>query len=280
MKKIIAKILPKAVGSYINFLSLWAPQKAFDLAYKLFSNPRKGQLQASELPPILQSAQRETLQKNGHSFETYHWAGNATTVLLVHGWESNTARWEKLLAHLQKSGFSILALDAPAHGLSSGREFNIPLYASFVDVLVQKYQPQYIIGHSLGGATSTFYQYYYPQHRFDKMVLLGAPSDFSVILDNFIQMLGLNASIKKQMIEYTRQRFSLELEFFSGKYFLKNVELPGLVVHDTDDSVVLYTEAQKLINSWKNAQLITTQGLGHSLHDEALYQKILLFLEA
>lgn len=280
MKKLIEKIVPKVVGSYINLLSLWAPQKAFQLAYQLFSHPRKGKLKFDQVPTILQTAKRETLHSNEHAFETYLWSGNATTVLLVHGWESNTTRWEKLLAHLQRSGFTVLAIDAPAHGLSSGLEFNIPLYATFVEVVVQKYQPHFLVGHSLGGATSAFYQYYYPKHRFDKMVLLGAPSDFSIILDNFIQLLGLKASIKKQMIAYTRERFSLEIEFFSGQYFLKNSQTPGLIIHDLHDTVVHYTEAQKLINSWKNAQLITTQGLGHSLHDEHVYQQIISFLEA
>lgn len=280
MNKHIQKIIPKIVGSYINLMSLWSPQKAFALAYKLFSHPRRGKLQSHQLPTILQSAQRQTMQSNGQSFETYFWAGNSTTILLIHGWESNTARWENLLQHLQPTGYTLIAIDAPAHGLSSGQEFNIPLYATFVDVVVQQYQPHYLIGHSLGGATSAFYQYYYPQHAFEKIVLLGAPSDFSIILDNFINMLGLKSSIKKQLIQYTRERFSLEMEFFSGQYFLKNTQTPGLIIHDLHDTVVLYAEAKKLVNSWKNAQLITTKGLGHSLHDRDVYQQIISFLEA
>lgn len=280
MNIIIEKIVPKAVGSYINFMSLWAPQKAFDLAYRFFSHPRRGQLDPHQLPEVLQSAKRETLQSNHHFLETYHWPGNATTVLLVHGWESNTARWEPLLQHLQKAGYTVVGFDAPAHGLSSGREFNVPLYAEFLDVVVQKYQPNYLLGHSMGGVTLAYYQYYYPQHRFDKMVLLGAPADFSIILDNFIQLLGLSHSLKEQLTAYTRKRFSLEIELFSGQHFLKNTAIPGWVVHDTDDTVVRYTEAQKLIASWKNAQLISTTGLGHSLHSDDLYRQIILFLEA
>jgi pimeloyl-ACP methyl ester carboxylesterase len=45
---------------------------------------------------------------------------------LVHGWESNASRWGNLLPYLKKSGSTIIAIDGPAHGLSSGKEFSIP----------------------------------------------------------------------------------------------------------------------------------------------------------
>jgi hypothetical protein len=43
---------------------------------------------------------------------------------------------EKMLPYLRKSGSTIIAIDAPAHGLG-GTEFNIPQYAAFIDILVQ-----------------------------------------------------------------------------------------------------------------------------------------------
>jgi hypothetical protein len=42
-------------------------------------------------------------------------------------------KMEKLLPYLKKSGGTIS--DAPAHGLSSGKEFNIPQYAAYIDIL-------------------------------------------------------------------------------------------------------------------------------------------------
>jgi hypothetical protein len=37
----------------------------------------------------------------------------------------------KNVAHLKKLGKTIIAIDAPAHGLSSGKEFNVPPYTEF-----------------------------------------------------------------------------------------------------------------------------------------------------
>jgi pimeloyl-ACP methyl ester carboxylesterase len=58
----------------------------------------------------------------------------------------------KILPLFKKSGSTIIAIDAPAHGLSGGKEFNIPQYAAYIDILAQ-IKTSYLIGHSIGGKT-------------------------------------------------------------------------------------------------------------------------------
>ena len=108
MKKILFFLFTKSIGIYLNILSLIWPEKALQLAYALFSEPREGRLFKNKLPAILKEAQTNTLQHDNHFFQTYTWKGNETIVLLVHGWESNASRWENLLPHLKKSGSTIL----------------------------------------------------------------------------------------------------------------------------------------------------------------------------
>jgi pimeloyl-ACP methyl ester carboxylesterase len=255
-----------------------APSKAFRLAYLFFSNPRTGRLERKSLPKILDTSDRETLQLNGHTLQTYRWSGNDTVMLLLHGWESNSSRWERLLPQLQKTGNTIVAVDSPAHGLSSGKEFNVPLYASFVELVIHKYQPKHLIGHSMGGITAIYHQHKYGNPSLQKMVLLGAPSDFSIILHNYLKLLSLNSKIKKAFYDYTKERFQIDIDDFSGQEFLKSSPTKGMIVHDTGDTVVLFEEAKKLASTWKSATLISTNGLGHSLHDEEVNQKIVAFL--
>lgn len=230
------------------------------------------------LPGFLQTAELETLQSDTHQIQTYLWRGDSTVILLAHGWESNSWRWEKMLPQLLQTGHTIVALDAPAHGLSSGKEFNVPLYVSFIDLVAKKHQPRFMIGHSLGGIAATYYQHKHPDHSLEKMVLLGAPSDFAIILENYIGMLSLNKRMHKAFEAYTLSRFQLQISEFSGQQFLRGSQLKGLIAHDTEDTIVLYKEAQKLASTWKNATVIATSGLGHSLHDEELNQKIVAFL--
>ncbi|WP_339921142.1 hypothetical protein [uncultured Flavobacterium sp.] len=114
MKKTIYFLFTKSVGLYINFLSLLFPEKATQLAYTLFSEPRDGKLSKDNLPTILQESEKETYQHNESHFQTYTWKGNETIILLAHGWESNASRWENILPYLRKSGSTIIAIDAPA----------------------------------------------------------------------------------------------------------------------------------------------------------------------
>lgn len=279
MKKIIQIISAKSVGLYINCLSYVCPKKAYDLAYKFFSEPRKGKLDINNLPKALLKAELKRHSYNEHNFHTYTWKGNDEVILLVHGWESNASRWKKLITGLKKTGKTIIAIDAPAHGLSNGKEFNVPTYAEFIDQIVQKYNPKSIIGHSIGGNAIAYFQAHY-HHTFEKMVLIGSPSDFNVILNTYIQMLSLNKQIHQSLITYIKQRFNIAIDDFSASKFLEKTTIPGIIAHDIDDDIVLFEEGKKIANSWKTAEFISTKGLNHSMHDEYLYQTIIRFIES
>ena len=254
------------------------PKKALHVSYSLFTQPRIGRISADKLPEILENTIKETFQHNEHHFQTYTWKGNDTKILLVHGWESNSARWEKTLPHLQKSGSTIIAIDAPAHGQSSGTEFNVPRYAEFINKAVKKHNPSIIIGHSIGGAACLYHQYLHPETSIKKMVILGAPSDLKTLLENYIQMLSLNRKLFPLLEKRYLENFNVKVNDFSGGRFAKEIKIEGIIAHDTSDTVVAYKEGQKIANGWKKGKFITTNDLGHSMHDDTLYQEIYHFL--
>ena len=278
MQKILNYILAKSIGLYINFLSYILPERALVLAYGYFSEPRDGKLFPEKLPEILKEATHEIINHNNHYFQTYTWKGNGNKILMVHGWESNSSRWEKLLQFLKKSGSTIIAIDAPGHGLSSGKEFDVPTYAAFINAVSEIKKPNFIIGHSMGGVACTYYQHHYKQDHLEKMILLGSPSDFKILMENYINMLGLNSKVYHLLKKYIKQRFNVTTEEFSGEIFLKNTTISGMIVHDIHDPVVAFTEGKKLALSWQNATFIETKNLGHSMHDDKLYENIYQFL--
>lgn len=278
MKKLKYFILTKSIGCYINLLSIFNPKKATQLAYQLFSEPRAGKLQLDTLPELLQEAEKETLTYQSHEFQTYTWKGNNQIILLVHGWESNASRWEKLLPYLKKTGKTIVALDAPAHGLTSGKEFNVPLYTACIEVAVRKFKPETLIGHSIGGAACIYFQHRFQNENLNKIVLLGAPSDMQILISNYLKLLSLNSKMELLLENYFITNFNFKLADFSGKLFAENITIPALIAHDVDDTIVLFEEGKKIASSWKNSTFIATQGLGHSMHDADLYTEIIRFL--
>lgn len=278
MKKALYFLLTKSIGGYINLLSFVFPEKATQLAHGYFSEPRKGKFTIDKLPKTLQDAHFETIQHNEDIIQTYIWKGNDTILLLIHGWESNSSRWKKMLPYLKKSGSTIVAIDGPAQGLSSGKEFTVPKYAEFIDIVVKKYQPNYIIGHSMGGKTSLYYQFIYQNPDVQKMVILGAPSDFAIILNNFATLLGLNTKMTKALANKYTSILNQNLDEFSAKEFASKINVKGFLAHDIDDTIVLFKEGKKIAESWKDVQFIETKGLGHKLHDDELYKKVYQFL--
>ncbi|RZJ74493.1 MAG: alpha/beta hydrolase [Flavobacterium sp.] len=278
MKKYISNLIKKSIGFYINILSYINPKKATRLAYKFFSEPREGRLLKDSLPAVLQDADAEMITYNDAIFQVYTWPGNETKVLLVHGWESNTSRWEDFMPYLRKSGCTIIAIDAPGHGLSSGNEFNIPRYGEFISVVADKVKPQYLIGHSLGGATALYYQSHHPDNSIEKLVILGAPCDLSTIVTNYIGMLGLNDRVFRLMEKHFADNFKIKTKEFSGSLFASRIKIKGLLAHDEDDTIVSFKEGQKIAAAWPDAEFIVTKGLGHSMHDDRLYSRISAFL--
>jgi predicted alpha/beta hydrolase family esterase len=278
MQKNLKFILTKSIGLYINLLSYIMPDKALVMAYGYFSEPRDGRLSPDNLPEILQEATKNTINHDQHYFQTYTWQGNENKILLVHGWESNAARWEKLIRLLIKSGSTIIAIDAPAHGLSSGKEFNVPTYAEFINVLSNTHQPKFIIGHSMGGVACAYYQHNYKQNHLEKMILLGSPSDFNVLMQNYINLLGLNSKVCQLIKSHITQRFGVNTDEFTSQNFLKDTTISGIIAHDIHDDVIAFSEAKKIASAWKKAQFIETQNLGHSMHDDKLNQTIYQFL--
>jgi pimeloyl-ACP methyl ester carboxylesterase len=278
LKKLQYFLLTKSIGLYINLLSLFSPSKAGKLAWKLFSNPRKGRITKSKYPKTLLSAEKEVLKYKEHSIQTYIWKGNDEIILLVHGWESNASRWKKMLVHLKELGKTIIAIDAPAHGLSSGLEFNVPLYTEFLEVCVQHYKPNYLVGHSIGGATCVFHQKKYPNTGIKKIVLLGAPAELKLIFENYAALLSLNKFGKKAFYVHFEEKFKIKSDDFSGEVYAQSINIPILIAHDTQDFVVRFEESKKYEKGFKNKRHITTTNLGHSLHDATLYQQINDFL--
>ena len=278
MKRFLFFITTKSYGAYINLLCLFAPKKATLLAFSLFSHPRKGKLNTTQLPPFLAEAKKETFDNDGLQIQTYRWDGDEKIIFLLHGWESNTARWKKLIPHLLETGHTIIAIDAPAHGLSEGKEFNVIRYAASIDCVAKKYSPNYIIGHSIGGKASLYYQATYNNPTIEKMVLLGAPSDYAIIFKNYVRLLRLSKRMENLIHQHYWDRFQIKVAEFSAQHYAHSISAKGLLFHDLDDTVVLHDESQKINRIWKTSVLETTKGLGHSLQNKEVYKKIKAFL--
>jgi len=270
-------IISKFIGFLINVVSLFSSKFAAKIALTLFSTPLKGSIREAEFD-FLETSFKEELVYNEMIIRTYRWVGNNKTILLVHGWESNASRWENLIVDLKKQNYNIIALDAPAHGLSGSKRFNAILYSEFINITVKKFNPEIIIGHSVGGMASVFYQHKYQNIEIKKLILLGAPSNFTDVFKRYVEMMSYNIKVSKQMNQLILKRYGNLPDYYSAANFTKSFNSSGLIIHDEKDAIIPYHDAQHFKLNYVNAKLITTQGLGHSLNHKSISTHIIEFI--
>jgi pimeloyl-ACP methyl ester carboxylesterase len=279
MKKTFNKLLPKLYGAYFNTLALFSKKKAAKKAFDVFCTVRKGRVLPQQ-SDYLEKAKCSVEDTKGQQLQTYHWPGNGETILLVHGWESNSWRWRNLIAKLQDADYNVFAFDAPAHGHSSGRIFYVPLYADCIQHMINTFNPVYLIGHSVGGMTILYNQSKYSNLEIEKIVTIGAPSEFHEILAHYQKLLGFNNRVLKAFEDYIFERFGFYVHDFSSSKFVENNTKKGLLLHDELDTLAPFHASEKVHARWKGSQFIRTRGLGHSMHQVHLNDQIVDFLKS
>lgn len=278
MKKTVKKYLPKIIGFKLNSLFLVRPNAAVIQAFQLFCGPRHGRTKPDQ-EAFLNAAKTEKISVDGKSLQLYQWKGNKETILLLHGWESNTHRWKQLIEKLQAESYNIVAFDAPAHGNSEGKLFNVPLYAKCVDIMIKKVHPNHIIGHSMGAMTAVYQQHFHPANNIEKLILLGPPSELTLIMDDFQKILNLTPKFMHALEAYFHAKFGFTFKEFSIAAFAKTIKQKGVLFHDAYDKIAPVSSSKAIHANWKNSELIITEGAGHSLNNDAINLDILRFLE-
>ncbi|MFC4097554.1 alpha/beta fold hydrolase [Euzebyella saccharophila] len=272
------KLIPKIYGQYFNFLALFSKRRAALATFEVFSKVRKGRVLPQQ-KTYLEEAKDQILEIENHTIQTYQWSGKRETVLLVHGWESNTFRWRNLIAKLKDADYNIVAFDAPGHGNSSGKNLHLPLYINCIQAMVDEYAPAHVIAHSFGGMALLFNEYLRPSDYIEKMVTIGSPSEFRELLGHYQKLVGFNNRVLSAFEDYIRERFGMEVDNFSSSKFVANNHKKGLLLHDRLDILAPFHASEKVHAHWKGSRFIKTKGLGHSMHQPHINEYIVHFLE-
>src|SRR5258706_11579443 len=130
MKK---KLLVFFYGSYLNLLAWIAPAKAGEIGFLLFCRPRRRDVKPHHLE-FLNTSERFSISYFGKNVQCYKWGNGQKKLLLLHGWESHSYWWKRIVTRLLKAEkYTIFSVDAPGHGLSDGDYVNIPHYSGLIE---------------------------------------------------------------------------------------------------------------------------------------------------
>lgn len=205
-------------------------------------------------------------------------ANTGPRVLLVHGWNGAAEDWRPLGEALVADGFTVTALDLPAHGTSPGRTSSLPRFVRGVLEADRRHGPFDVwIAHSMGAAAVLAALARGARAR--RVVLLGGLVDPAGALKTFARGFGLNAEATRTYLARLEYQERMPLSDVDALRNAHAIEAPTLVVHDAEDRVVSIEHGRSLAAALPQARLLQTNGLGHRriLTDGAIVRSVVAF---
>lgn len=267
-RKPAKKVLKTLRWGFRTFGNL-TPRLATQVAYFFFSQPRhRAQHKFSDIN--LETAQEDFIFFEGLKIKIYSWKNeNLTTpkgkVLLAHGWESRGTALRMYVQPLLEKGYEIVAFDAIGHGDSEGKRTNMPENARLIAHLIRHFGGVHaVIGHSFGCSSTTFALQKNPDLYIEKLVFIAVPHSVRRLMDDYFELLHIPNIVKmrfKTMVEHIATE---KVEHLNVATAYPSVSVGNLLlVHDRYDNVTTFDAAENVFDSWDNAFLLITEGLGH-----------------
>jgi pimeloyl-ACP methyl ester carboxylesterase len=243
---VIAAQNPKAAAALLAELFLAAPSR------RVSSGPERA---------LLETAERSEIAFDGERLPVYRF-GAGPAVLLVHGWGGSSGQLHPFIEPLLARGLSVVAFDAPGHGLATGTWLAIPRFAAAIVHVARCVGPFHaIIAHSMGGAASAFAMSLGLQVQ--RAVFIGPPASEYDFFRQWFASLGMPENILPLATQRVVDRVGATFERLRPQPIAADVRAPLLVIHDRDDREVPYADGAEIAAAAPNGRLHSTSGLGH-----------------
>jgi len=264
-----------------KFFQLLSTKLAAKFAMKAFLSPVK--FNTPEREQMMQKSAKAIsfhVDQLDREITVYEYGFSKTRILLCHAWSGRGTQLYEIADSLLENGMMVITYDAPAHGQSSGTRTTILENLYCIEAITKKFGPFHAaIGHSFGGISLLVAQ---AQHPFlSKLVTIGIAGYTADIIESFVDKLGLSAKVAQQIIsDYESQEQGL-ITKTSAAEAAKKVEIPTLIVHDTEDKDVDVSNAYKIRQNLEDGRLLISSGLGHRkiIRNAATIRSIIKFIK-
>lgn len=272
-------LLVKLIGLYLNTLAVVSPAVAARKGFLLFCRPFRLPITQKQRE-FFNSADKFSLELDGHQVQGYKWGRGPKSILFLHGWQSHTYRWKSYIEALSKDEYTIYALDAPGHGLSSGDFLSVPLYSSLIEDFIKRNDGVHsVVAHSLGGFSLLYTFYRFPLLPVNNIILMAPPGEAKDFISVFKNTLGISNRAVNLVIDHFVSRYNVSPEYFSTARFAPSVNVKGLIIHDEEDPEAPYHYSIPLQKTWEKSRLVTTKGFGHNLRSSAVVKEVVEYIQ-
>ena len=268
------------IGAGVRFLSRVSASAASRVAFELFRTPRRHRLPDRERALLSDAEPFELRTSSSTVIKGWRWGVDpAPLVILFHGWEGRGSQLAAFAGPLVRSGFRVIAFDAPGHGSSSGLQSSLPHFAwSLRSVADAEGTPHAIIGHSLGCAAATLAMR--DGLAIPKAVYMAPPLNPSDYTRQFGAVFGLSDEVIHGLRKRIEERFLRKWDDYSLATMAPAMSANLLVFHDRDDVETPWVGGARLVELWPNSRLVTTEGLGHRriLREPSVIEEAVAFI--
>ncbi len=228
---------------------------------RAFTEPRRR-------PGLVRPSEAEHLifPFEGQQLTVWRWGSSGSQasrrVLLVHGWEDDSALWTSWVEAYRARGAEVLSLDLPAHGHSTGNVTTPVQSGRAVAHVAAHLGPVHqAIGHSMGSAA--LLAAFWLGLQVEQSVHIAGPS----VLTHMVQ----GAARSARLSEADTDRFLTEFERLIGGpttdwdigALRSGLRHPGLIAYDPADRRVPASESALLHAHWPQSTLLPLEGTGH-----------------
>lgn len=205
-------------------------------------------------------------------------------VLLLHGWGGHAAQMLPLAQALIQQGLRPVLVDLPAHGRSQGSTSNLPQFARAIEYLTARLQQQGhevrgVVAHSLAANALA-----YAAARglpVARLALLAPPASPHAYTRLFAMVFGLREETRARLQQRVEAREGILMRQFEPAAVGPRVAAPTLIVHDREDRINRFADAEAYRDAIAGARLMETSGLGHNrlLRDEQVLEAVVAHVQ-
>lgn len=269
MPPLPAPLAQKLLRGFYAYASWAPPGLAVRLLWRqLFSPPRRPANDAYRAflawaEPISLPAHVAIPSGAVLNLQGYRWGSGARTVLLVHGWGGNVGDFRPLVPLLVDAGFSVVALDLPAHGTSEGEESNLlDMRAALAAWVAQLGWPYALVAHSLGGIAAALLLEQ-AAGAVEKFVFVGTPVRAESGFDVAFEQLAVPGSIRQHFYERFNRWLGYPVDYFALAHRRQLRARRILAVYDTTDELVPVGEVRTYLATYADMEQYWVTGVGH-----------------
>ncbi|MDH5602482.1 MAG: alpha/beta hydrolase [Cyclobacteriaceae bacterium] len=243
----------------VEKLSPWLAGK---WAAKLFFTPVRFPVPLEEAI-IQEKAEKFSLTVEGKRVACYSY-GKGKPVIMVHGWSGRGAQFRKFIERFVDQGLQVITFDAPAHGNSSGSITSVIEFADVIRQLDDRYKPNLIIGHSLGGVACLLAAQNGLLHA-HQIVMISSPSIAEDVVKEFLKKINGTRKSARGITDHIYRKSGKSFVEFLSLHLIRQISNMDIkIIHDEEDREVPLYHAEALVEAYPLAKLVKTRGLGHT----------------